>query len=231
MNLSVVIIAFNEESKIAGAIGSALFADEVLVLDSGSTDRTVAVARSLGARVVHQPWLGFGKQKQRAVDLARNDWVFVLDSDERITSELRDEIRRKIARAGHSGYRVARLNHFFGRPIRHCGLYPDYSIRLFDKRVGRFTDDEVHERVVLRGPVGKLKCPMIHLAYESVDQFIAKMNQYSSLRRDNNLARALFNPVWRFIKMYFLNLGFLDGKQGLTIALLYSQYTFWKYIK
>jgi glycosyltransferase involved in cell wall biosynthesis len=230
-NLSIVIITLNEAGKIGDAIRSARFADEVLIVDSGSVDGTVEVAAGLGARIVHQEWLGFGRQKQIAVALARNDWVFVLDSDERITPELQSEIRQVLAHPEASGYRVARLNHFFGKPLRRGGLYPDYSVRLFDRRLAKFTDAAVHERVVVNGASGTLRHPMIHLAYESVDQFIAKANRYSSLGGRRNLLKAVVNPIWTFFRMYILRLGFMDGKEGLTIAALYSRYTFWKYIK
>ena len=230
-NLSIVMITLNEAAKVDDAIRSARFADEVLIVDSGSIDATVEVAARLGAKIVHHEWLGFGRQKQIAVASARNDWVFVLDSDERITPELQSEIRQVLAHPKASGYRVARLNHFFGKPLRHGGLYPDYSVRLFNRRLGRFTDAAVHERVVVNGTLGALRHPMIHLAYESVEQFIAKANRYSSLGGRKNLLKAVVNPIWKFFKVYFLELGFMDGKEGLTIAALYSQYTFWKYIK
>jgi len=131
-HLSVVIISKNEEKFIEDAVQSALFADEVLVLDSGSTDDTCVMAKNLGARVEHQDWLGFGPQKNKAVALAKHDWVFVLDSDERITSDLQTEILQTLKAPTAAGYYVARLNNFFGKYIRHCGLYPDYSIRLFN---------------------------------------------------------------------------------------------------
>ncbi len=229
--LSVVIIAFNSEKYIKEAVESASFADEVLVLDSGSTDNTAKIAKELGAKVEYQKWLGFGKQKQKAVDLAKNRWVFVLDSDERITEKLQKEIKEILKNPKFRAYEVPRLNYFFGKPIKHCGLYPDKTIRLFDKEKARFTSDEVHEKVVTDSKTGSLKNHMLHLAYDSVEEFIDKQNRYSSLGAKPNRIKAVINPPWTFFKIFFLKLGFLEGWHGYLIAKLYSQYTFWKYIK
>ena len=230
--LSVVIIVKNEEKFIGDAVKSAEFADEILILDSDSTDDTCKIAKQLGARVENQVWLGFGPQKNRAVDLATNDWVFVLDSDERISPKLRSEIQITLNNPSSDGYFVARLNNFFGKNIKTCGLYPDYSIRLFNRAKGRFNDVPVHESVQIDGEVDKLKNHMIHLAYRSVDEFVAKQRQYSLLsNRKKNLLRALIGPCWTFFKLYFIKRGFMDGWHGFVIAKIYAQYTFWKYIK
>jgi glycosyltransferase involved in cell wall biosynthesis len=229
--LSVVIITKNSSKYISDAIKSANFADEVLVLDSGSTDNTCEIAKSLGARVEYQKWLGFGKQKQKAVDLAKNEWVFVLDSDERITKELQKEISEILKEPKYNAYFVPRLNNFWGKNIKRLGLYPDYSIRLFNKKIASFNEKEVHESVVCDCKKGYLKNPMLHLAYESIDEFIEKQNRYSSLGAKPNKLKAIFSPIWTFIKLYFIKLGFLEGWDGFIISKLYSEYTFWKYIK
>lgn len=231
MKLSVIIIAFNSEKIIADAVKSALFADEILILDSGSDDKTVDIVRNLGARVEHQKWLGFGMQKQRAVELAKNDWIFVLDSDERITDMLKDEILSALQKTDFDGYLIPRLNYFFGKSIRHCGLYPDHTVRLFDRNLGYFTDDDVHERVIIKGKIGILKNHLIHYAYNTVEEFIDKQNRYSTLSSKNSKTKALVAPLWAFLRIFCLKLGFLDGWRGFVIAKLYSQYTFWKYIK
>jgi len=198
--LSVVIIAKNEEKFIGDAIKSAEFADEILILDSDSTDDTCKIAKQLGARVENQPWLGFGPQKNRAVDLATNDWVFVLDSDERISSKLQLEIIAKLNNPSCDGYLVARLNNFFGKDIRTCGLYPDYSVRLFNRTKGKFDNVPVHESVQIAGKVKKLNNHMIHLAYDNVDEFIAKQKLYSELsQKKKNIFKALMSPCWIFI--------------------------------
>lgn len=230
--LSVVIITQNEERVVGKAIQSARFADEVLVLDSGSSDKTTHIAKSLGARVKHQDWLGFGKQKNAAIDSAQHNWVFVLDSDEEITLELADEIRRNLKNPKHDGFFVARLNKFFGKYIKTCGLYPDYSVRLFDKTKARFNEVAVHESVQLKSQAGYLSSHMLHDAYEDIDEFIQKQNRYSSLHSSKkNLLKALLNPYWTFFKLYIVKQGVLDGWHGFVIAKLYAQYTFWKYIK
>lgn len=230
--LSIVIITKNEENFITDAIKSALFANEVIILDSGSIDRTCEIAKELGAKVYQNEWLGFGLQKNCAVELAKNDWVFVLDSDERITEELKDEIVATLKEPLLNGYFIARLNNFFGKNIKSCGLYPDYSIRLFNKKYGKFNDVSVHESVQLKSKVGYLKNHMIHLAYESIEEFIQKQNRYSSLNhKKKSLIKAIINPYWTFFKLYILKRGFLDGWHGFVISKLYAQYTFWKYIK
>ena len=230
--LSVVIITKNEEKNIAQAIYSASFANEILVLDSGSTDKTCNIAKELGARVEYQEWLGFGPQKNKAIELANNDWVFVLDADEKITELLKDEIINTLSNPKADGFFIARLNNFFGKNIKTCGLYPDYTIRLFNKNKGSFDGALVHESVKIQGKVLKLKNHMEHMAYESIDEFITKQNQYSSLNsKRRNIFKALLKPLWTFFKLYFIKRGFLDGRHGLIISVLYSQYTFWKYIK
>lgn len=230
--LSIVIITKNEENFITDAIKSALFANEVIILDSGSIDRTCEIAKELGAKVYQNEWLGFGLQKNCAVELAKNDWVFVLDSDERITEELKDEIVATLKEPLLNGYFIARLNNFFGKNIKSCGLYPDYSIRLFNKKYGKFNDVSVHESVQLKSKAGYLKNHMIHLAYESIEEFIQKQNRYSSLNhKKKSLIKAIINPYWTFFKLYILKRGFLDGWHGFVISKLYAQYTFWKYIK
>ncbi len=230
--LSVVIITKNEEKFVSEAIKSSLFADEVLVLDSGSTDDTCTIAKDLGARLEHQEWLGFGPQKNKAVELAIHDWVFVLDSDERITIELQQEILNILQNPAVDGYHVARLNNFFGKDIKHCGLYPDYSIRLFNKNKGKFNEASVHESVQIQGDTYKLKNHMIHLAFDTVNEFINKQRKYATLSQKNkNLAKAFISPIWIFVKIYIFRLGFVEGWRGFIIARVYAQYTFWKYYK
>jgi glycosyltransferase involved in cell wall biosynthesis len=230
--LSVVIISKNEEKFITDAVKSALFADEVILLDSGSTDNTCQLAKNLGAKVFYQEWLGFGPQKNRALEYASNDWVFVLDSDERITKELKEEILELLKDPLHEGYFIARLNNFWGKNIKTCGLYPDYSLRLFNKNAGKFNEVNVHESVQLKSKPGYLKNHMIHLAYETIDEFIEKQNRYSSLNhKKKNLLKAIINPYWTFFKLFIIKRGFLDGWHGFIISKLYAQYTFWKYIK
>lgn len=228
--LSIVILTFNSQKYLQKVLNSCTFANEVLIIDSGSTDNTLSIAQNFkNVKIIHQPWLGFGKQKQRGVESSKNDWVFVLDSDEVITEELRQEI--DLLDFTCKAYLVPRLNYFFGKPMKRCGLYPDLTIRLFDKNFASFSQDEVHEKVLTKEKVETLKNHMLHFAYESIEEFIAKQNRYSSLNKKSNHFKALFNPYWTFFKLYFLKLGFLEGWRGFLIAKLYAQYTFWKYIK
>ncbi len=232
MKISVVILTFNSQRYLEDVIKSALFADEVLILDSNSTDNTVNIAKRLGVRVESSKWSGFGMMKQKAVGLAKNDWVFVLDSDEEITHSLQSEIEHLSEESSISAYFVPRVNIFFGREMRHGGLYPDETIRLFDRRRAVFSDDSVHERVIVsQGEIGRLKSNMIHHAYDTIESFINKQNRYSTLGAKPNRLKAVINPWWTFIRMYILKRGFLDGWQGYITARLYAQYTFWKYIK
>ncbi len=229
--LSIVIITKNEQKFIADAIKSSLFADEVLILDSGSTDDTVSIATELGAKVFQHEWLGFGKQKQKAVELAANDWVFVLDSDERISHKLQEEILQELQNPKFDGYFIPRVNNFFGKDIKTCGLYPDYTIRLFNRNKGKFSEAEVHESVQIIN-TSHLQNDIIHLAYDSIEEFITKQNRYSTLNhKKRNMIKAIINPYWTFFKLFILKRGFLDGWHGFVISKLYAQYTFWKYIK
>jgi len=228
--LSVVIITKNEEKNIVEAIKSSSFASEVIVLDSGSEDKTCNLARKYGAKVFHQDWLGFSEQKNTALNLASYEWVFVLDADERFTDSLAEEIKRELLSPRFDGYHVARRNYFFGRFISYCGLYPDYSLRLFKKNKGQFSYTQVHESVEIDGEVGYLKKNLLHYAYENINEFIVKQRKYAKLSNaKKNFARALIAPIWTFIKIYFVRLGFLEGWRGFVIAFVYARYTFWKY--
>ncbi len=229
--LSVAIITKDSEKTIKKCIDSAKFADEIVVVDSGSSDKTVEICEDSGCKVIKKEWLGFAKQKQFAVDECKNEWVFVLDSDEVITKELQDEIKKTLLDPRFDGYFIARLNYFFGKAIKHCGLYPDKTLRLFDKKVGHFSDDEVHEKVIIEGKMGTLQNHMLHYAYDTIEEFITKQNRYSSLNKKSNKIKATINPIWTFFKIYVLKGGFLEGWHGFIIARLYSEYTFWKYIK
>lgn len=238
--LSVTIITHNEEANIIPCLESASWADEIVVLDSGSTDRTVELARRYTDRVFSVPWIGFGKNKNQAVEEAGMEWIFVLDADERITPALRQEIQAILQAEGPAdGYRVPRRNHFCGRYIHHLGWYPDYSIRLFRKAKGRFNEREVHESVEISGQVGTLKQPMLHYTYTSISDFVLRTDHYSTLAAQELLKqgkRPIFGElVWRpfltFLKLYVLQKGFLEGRDGYTLAFLYSTYNFLKYYK
>ena len=238
--LSVTIICKNE----AGAISPCLYsiaglADEIVVLDSGSTDGTQAVCAAHSARVIETDWPGFGAQKQRAVEAARHDWVLCLDADERVSPELAASIRAALVAPEFSAYRFARANRFLGRYLRHGEGYPDWSLRLFDRRVARWSDDAVHEKVVCDGPIGTLSGDLLHDSAESLENYLAKQNRYTSLAADMAVGdgkrvsalRLVTSPLLRFVKFYFLRGGFRDGVPGLVHIAIGCFNSFVKYAK
>ena len=222
--LSVVVITLNAERQLANCLASVAFADELLVVDSGSTDATLDIAKRHGARVLHQPWLGFGKQKNYAVTQARHRWVLCLDADERISEALRDSIRAALADPQFQAYEMPRRNRFMGRWLRHGEGYPDRGVRLFDRERAQWSDDAVHEKVIVRGSTGRLAGDILHESEAGLADYLNKQNRYTTLaaevlrrgHRRVGVARLLIGPVFRFIKFYFLRLGFLDGVPGLV---------------
>jgi glycosyltransferase involved in cell wall biosynthesis len=236
--LSVFLIALNQEANIGDCLASVSFADEIVVVDTGSADRTVELARTYTDRVLTAPWEGFGRTKNFALDQARGDWVFSLDTDERVPPALKDEIMAVVAADGLlAGYRVPRKNYFCGRWIRRLGWYPDYTLRLFRRGQGRFREREVHEEVVVAGPVGTLQTPLEHYSYRSVSDYVARMDRYAHLAAQE-MAKAgrrpvpgeLFvRPFLSFFHLYVIRLGFLEGATGYTLAVLMSMYKFLKY--
>ena len=205
--------------------------DEIIVLDNGSSDNTIEIAKTFAnVKIFTSPFIGFGPLKNLAASYASNDWIFSLDSDEVVSEGLIQEILNLAF--DKDVYFVPRLNNFFGKNIKTCGLYPDYTIRLFNKNKTKFNDVQVHESVQITKNYEYLRCDICHNAYENIEEFITKQNRYSSLNhKKKNLLKALFNPYWTFFRIYFLKRGFLDGWHGFVIAKLYAQYTFWKYIK
>lgn len=230
--LSVAIITLNAASQLEACLQSAAFADEIVVVDSGSTDGTQALAERHGARVIQQDWLGFGPQKQFAVEAARHDWVLCLDADERVTPALQMAIESALeigqnsastAAAPHA-YRFPRCNRFLGRYLKHGEGYPDWSLRLFNRRHARWSDDAVHEKVVSDGTIGTLAGDLLHDSAESLSSYLTKQNRYTSLAADMALAagkrssvgRVALSPLVRFIKFYFVRQGFRDGLPGFV---------------
>lgn len=230
--LSVAIITLNAASQLEACLQSARFADEIVVVDSGSTDGTQALAERHGARVIQQDWLGFGPQKQFAVEAARHDWVLCLDADERVTPALQMAIESALeigqnsastAAAPHA-YRFPRCNRFLGRYLKHGEGYPDWSLRLFNRRHARWSDDAVHEKVVSDGTIGTLAGDLLHDSAESLSSYLTKQNRYTSLAADMALAagkrssvgRVALSPLVRFIKFYFVRQGFRDGLPGFV---------------
>jgi len=237
--LTVAVIALNAEAQLGELLASVTFADEVLVVDSGSTDGTVALAEARGARVVRQAWLGFGRQKQFAVAAARNDWVLCLDVDERVTPRLADSIRQALAGGRYKAWRMARRNRFLGAWLSHGEGYPDWSLRLFHRAHAGWSNDEVHEAVLTTSEVGRLDGDLLHDSAEDVSTYMAKQNRYTTLHAQAlyrqgvraGYARLFVNPAVRFLKFYFLKLGFLDGGPGFAHVVIGCNNTFHKYLK
>ena len=240
--VSVFILSRNEEQKIGPALESVSWAAEVVLIDSASTDRTLEIAASHGARVVQVPFTKFGELRQAGVANTTQPWIFSLDSDERCTPEARDEILRIVADPGSAdAYLVPRQNYLLGRRIRHGGWYPDYrQPQLF--RRGKMTyaaQDDVHEGWEAHGSLGKMANPIVQIPYRTLAEAIGKMNRYTSLgvaRQERQgastgYAKALLHAKWAFIKSYFLQLGFLDGGPGLVIAMLRFENSFYKHAK
>ncbi|MER2533672.1 MAG: glycosyltransferase family 2 protein [Rhizobiaceae bacterium] len=238
MGLSVIVITRNEEANIAACLESVAFADEIVVVDSGSSDRTADIARAFGAHVTVTPdWPGFGRQKQRALDMATQDWVLSLDADERIPEGLRGEILRATG-SDVAGFRINRLSSFLGKAMRHGGWFPDRILRLARRDRARFTDDVVHERLVVDGPVGDLSEPMLHNSYDDVDDVLRKMRTYAlaaaERRRREGIAGglgiAIARSAFAFFRGYVLRGGFLDGGHGFVAASYRAHETFWRYL-
>ena len=240
MSISVIVIARDEALRIETCLRSARFADEIVLVDSGSTDDTVAIARKYADQVIETAWRGYGATKQLALEHASGDWVLWLDADERVPPDLRDEILATVDAGEHAGYRIARKTFFLGRWIRHCGWYPDYVLRLFRRAAEpRFSDDEVHESLRIQGTTGDLKHPMIHDTDPTLHHYLRKFNSFTSLGarqlylsgRRFRLTDLMFRPIFTLVKMYVLKRGFLDGLPGFILCGLSACYVFAKYAK
>jgi glycosyltransferase involved in cell wall biosynthesis len=238
--LTVTVITHNEGSHIASALESVSWADEIVVVDSGSTDETVAIARRYTALVEQREWAGYGAQKNHAADRASNDWILSVDADERVTPQLADEIRALMRDGLHAqGYRIARVSHYLGRWIRSTDWYPDYHVRLYDRRTARWSERKVHESVELQGRVERLRGELLHYPYRDMSHHLAKIDQYTTLvaeqwaaeGRRSSALHAFIYPRLAFLRNYILRGGFRDGRAGLIISLLNSFYVFLKYAK
>lgn len=241
--LSAVLITKNAAHQLADCLASVAFCDEIVVVDSGSDDGTVEIAERHGARVIQSEWRGFGPQKQFAVEQASHDWVLCLDADERVSGSLQESIRTTLGAVSPApsflAWRFARCNKFMGRYLKHGEGYPDWSLRLFDRRHARWSDDAVHEKVIADGKIGTLPGDLLHESAESLETYLSKQNRYTTLAaqealaagRRTSVAQLLFSPVLRFIKFYLLRRGFLDGVPGLVHILIGCQNSFFKYAK
>lgn len=239
MPLSVVLITQNAAQQLPDCLASVAFADEVVVVDSDSSDGTAALAASYGARVVPKEWLGFGRQKQFAVEQAAHDWVLCLDADERVSPELAASLVRALETPAAPVYRMARRNRFLGRWLRHGEGYPDWSARLFDRRQARWSDDAVHEKLLYAVTPGSLEGDLLHESAEDLGRYLEKQNRYTTLAAEElhrrgqsaGFAELALSPLVRFLKFYLLRLGFLDGLPGLVHIAIGCMNSFTKYAK
>lgn len=239
-SMSVILITKNEAANIRECLQSVAWADEIIVVDSGSTDETCNIAREMGAQVhVQGDWPGFGPQKNRALGYAGKDWIFSIDADERVTPELRGEIEQAMRAGKADGYYCPRLSQFCGQFVHHSGWYPDYVLRLFKRSAGKFSESLVHESVLLTGRSEKLKNPLLHYSYLTADDVERKVEQYSTAAaqqmyqsgKRSSLVGATLRGGWAFVRTYLLRLGVLDGSAGLNIARMNARTTYLKYRK
>ena len=245
MTISVAIVAMDEEANIGRTLASVSWADEIVLVDSGSKDRTCEIAGKYGARVMVEPWRGYVAQKQYAIELCNKDWVLLLDADEEVSPGLAEEILAAIASPNAaSGYKLPRKNLFLGRWIRHGGFYPDPKLRLFRRGQGFVTGHDPHDRCELRPGVPRItlqfKNALVHYTYPTLTLYLSHMNRYSSLGAKLAIAKGhrsfssiniVLRPVATFIYNYFFRLGFLDGREGLLLHLYHAGYVSWKYAK
>jgi glycosyltransferase involved in cell wall biosynthesis len=238
--LSVILITRNEAANLRDCLASVVWADEIVVVDYASSDGTPTSARELGARVIETTdWPGFGPQKNRALANVTGDWVLAIDADERVTPELRVEIEQAIARGDCVAYVIPRLSSYCGRFMRHSGWWPDPVRRLFKRGRARFSEDRIHERLVVEGMVGTLSAPLLHYSFRDLEQVLAKVNHYSteSARmlqaqgRRAGLGTAISHGLWAFLRTYLFQLGFLDGREGFMLAVSNAEGSYYRYLK
>lgn len=240
MRVSAIIITKNAGGTIRRCLESLRWVDEVVVVDSGSTDDTTSICRELGAHLTVTPdWPGFGPQKNRALEAARGEWVFSIDADEWVEPALRDEMLAAIAAPdAAAAFEMPRRSSFCGRYMQHSGWWPDHVLRLFRRGSARFSDDKVHEHVQTQGATGRLKHPLMHEAIVDLDQMLAKMNAYSTTGARARigpsrapLLKAVLHGVWAFLRTYLLRRGFLDGREGFILAVANAEGSYYKYVK
>ena len=239
-SLSVIVITQNEAHNIAACLQSVLFADQLIVLDSGSHDGTLDVARAVGAEVSeNHDWQGFGVQKNRALALARGDWVLSIDADERVTPALQSEIMAAISKPDFDVYNFPRLSSYCGQYMHHSGWYPDRITRLFKRHSAEFSNELVHEKIITSSRVGQLSSPLLHESFTNFESVLNKVNRYSSAGaqmlfergKKASPGKALAHGGWAFIRTYILKLGCLDGRMGLVLAISNAEGTYYRYLK
>jgi glycosyltransferase involved in cell wall biosynthesis len=238
--LSVAIITKNEEENIRQCLQSVTFAEQIVIVDSGSTDATLRIAGEFGCEIYSEAWRGFGPQKQLAIEKCRKPWILVLDADEWITTELEKEIVRVINDSGvNVAFEMPRLSSYCGQYIHHSGWRPDYVIRLCKNGYARFDDRVVHEKMIVNGKVGRLSNKLMHKSYKDLHQVLLKLNRYSSdgaeelliKGKTSSLLKAILHGMWSFFHTYVVRAGFLDGRMGFILAVFNGEITYYKYLK
>ncbi|MBL6969264.1 MAG: glycosyltransferase family 2 protein [Gammaproteobacteria bacterium] len=237
--ISATIITKNEASRIETCLQSLIWVDEIIVLDSGSSDNTVEICKRFTSQVYETEWSGFGIQKNRAIEKATGDWILSIDADEVVTPELRLEIQQAISTGNFSGFEIPRLSSYCGQFIQHSGWRPDYVPRLFQSNKGQFSDSPIHERLNINGTIGQLKASLIHHSFENLEQVLNKVNHYSTLGAEQlyrrgksaSLTKAILKGWWAFFRTFILKAGFLDGAKGLMLAISNAEGTYYKYAK
>ena len=240
IQLSIIVITKNEAHNIAACLESVRFADQIVVLDGGSTDSTIELAKNMGAHVsIDAYWQGFGVQKNRALALASGVWVLSIDADERVTPQLQAEIVTAMRSAEFNVYCFPRLSSYCGQYMRHSGWYPDYTTRLFKRGFAEFSNDLVHEKLVTSQSVGRLQARLLHESFTSFEAVLDKANRYSTAGaktllakgKKASLGKALGHGFWAFFRTYILRFGFLDGRMGLVLAISNAEGTYYRYLK
>ena len=240
MNISLVMIVKNEEKNLAKCLNSVEnLVDEIVIVDSGSTDKTIEIAKTFGAKIFKREFDSFSNQKNYALSIATNEWVLHLDADEVLSKELVEEIKFVIINTKLDGFYLIRTNFFLGKQMKHSGINKEYRLRLAKKSVSKYVGGIIHEELIVNGKVGKLKNIMIHNSYPTISSYFNKLEQYTTLGAKKLLEKnkkagiidIVFKPPFEFIKRYILKCGFLDGIRGFIWAVLYAFYTFIKYIK
>ncbi len=237
--ISATIITKNEEKNIERCLKSLNWVDEIIVVDSGSTDKTIDICRKYNCKIIETEWLGFGKTKKFAVNSASNNWIFSIDSDEEVTSELEAEIKNILVNPTHNGYKIKRKSFYLGKMINHSGWESDFPLRLFNREYGNFNEKDIHESVIVEGEVRKIESNLLHYTYPTISSHLSRINRYSDIQakelkkngKHYSLFIVLFFGLNKFLKMYVLKLGFLDGKEGLILCCNSAYGVYLKYLK
>jgi glycosyltransferase involved in cell wall biosynthesis len=239
--LSAILITKNAENSIKDCLASIAWCDEIIIVDAGSTDNTVALCRSFTDNLLMtDDWPGFGPQKNRALAKATGEWVLSIDADERVSETLQQEIKQAITHPTYTAFRIPRQSRYCGRWIKHSGWTPDYVTRLFRRDSAHFSNDIIHEKVLVdKGDIGTLKTPLLHYSFNSLEDVLEKLNHYSTANahkhhaqgKKSSLKKAIFHGLWAFMRTYLFRFGFLDGREGFMLAVSNAEGTYYRYLK